>query len=111
MIYDRLIRLGRLTSGSPLTGTLTVTLQRLGGFREVYSARFWSSVQAGSRVDLLLELPRLPSDGLCAEMYAVLPDGHVCRVEQAQETLDENNVPIWLLSLRRMEGRYDLVST
>ena len=59
MIYDTPIEVLRLPDavGSPLQGKLIPVFSAYCAEKEVYHARFWESVQAGSRVDALVELP------------------------------------------------------
>lgn len=107
MIYDKEITICALAVGAPLQGKLTKITTRLCGERSVFANRFWNAVQAGSRIDTLVELPRTPWDDFCAEMYALM-DEHVYRIEQAQQEADENNRPVWILSLTRAEGFFDI---
>lgn len=106
MIYDRPIGIYTLPAGSPLQHTLAPFGSYLCAEREVFHARYWESVQSGSRIDMMAELPF--GRDISATMYAIPADGHVYRVEQAQHGLDANGLPITVLSLMRMEGNYDI---
>lgn len=65
----------------------------------VYHSRYWESVQAGSSVDRLIEIPeRL--DGVDASMYALLFD-KLYSIEQVQYGTDGNALDITQLSLKR----------
>ena len=106
MIYDRILRTYTDPGGTPLHRMLTYAATYYYGPKEVYYGRYWDSVAAGSRIDLLCELPR--ADEITAAMYAVPEDGHVYRIEQAQHGLDGDGLPITTLSLRRMEEYFDI---
>lgn len=108
MRYDRALTVCTLPSGTPLKGSLQPVFSRLCGELNVYNSRFWNAVQAGSRIDKLLQLPRIPGEIVEAEHYCIAGDGHVYRIEQAEEAFDEDLNPVWRLSLRRMEANYDL---
>lgn len=110
MIYDKPIQILKLPDnvGTPIQGKLEPLFTAFCGEKEVYHSRFWESVQAGSRVDCLVELP-LHRKNIEAEMYAKY-EGHVYRIEQVQFPLDENNLPVTILSLRRAEGCYDIAA-
>lgn len=107
MIYDRSILICTKPAGTLIQSALVPAFERFCGFRTVYASRFWNSVQAGSSIDRLAELPRLPGETIEAEMYAVV-DGAVYRINQAQEDEDRHNRPIWRLSLKREERSYDI---
>lgn len=109
MIYDTPITILKLPDGvgTPLQGKLVPSLNVFCGEKEVYHKRFWESVQAGSRVDLLVELP-LHRD-IDAGMFAKYK-GHIYSIEQAQFGKDENLLPITTLSLKRSEVQYDIAT-
>ena len=108
MIYDKRLWLCAppAGAGAPFQGRLVKQSQRLYGDRTVYHRRYWEAVQAGSRVDKLIRLP--DHLDVTATDYAVLTDGHAYRIEQVQHMEDEDGLPVTELSLRRMEGNYDL---
>lgn len=109
MIYDTPITVLKLPDnvGTPLQGTLKEVFTAFCGEKEVYHGRYWESVQAGSRIDCLVELPfHRNSD---AGMFARYK-GHVYSIEQAQFSKDENNLPVTVLSLKRTEGQYDFAA-
>ena len=110
MIYDKPITVCRLPDGVDAitkTKTLTPVFSAYCGELEVYHRRYWESVQAGSRIDRMVRVPF--GEALTATQYAIPEDGHVYRIEQAQHGLDEDGLAVTTLSLRRMEGSYDIL--
>lgn len=109
MIYDTPIIIAKLPDnvGTPLHGKLQRLYGAFCGEKEVYHRRFWESVQAGSRVDLLVELPLHRT--VDAGMFARYKD-HIYSIEQAQFGKDENGLPITTLSLKRSEAQYDIAA-
>ncbi len=107
MIYDTPITVLKLpdNAGIPLQGNLQATFNAFCGEKEVYHRRFWESVQAGSRIDAIVELPLHRQ--VDAGMFARYKD-HVYSIEQAQFGKDENGLPITTLSLKRTEDQYDI---
>lgn len=107
MIYDTLITICRLPDdiGTPLQGKLKAVFTAFCGEKEVYHRRYWESVQAGSRIDLMVELPLRRN--VDAGMFAKYKD-HVYSIEQAQFGQDPNQLPITTLSLKRLEAQYDI---
>lgn len=107
MIYDR----GPLAvferDGAPVENRLRALSRHYYAALEVYHNRFWESVQAGDRVDALVQLPG--GEALRADLYAVPEDGLVYRVAQAQHLEDDNGLPACRLSLHREERNYELV--
>lgn len=108
MIYDKPIQILKLpdTVGTPLQGKLVPVFSAFCGEMTVFHARFWESVQAGSRIDVMVELP-LHRKNVRAEMYAKFED-HIYRIEQAQFQKDENQLPVTVLSMKREGKRYDI---
>ena len=106
MIYDRALKVYKLTDGTPLGGNLTPLSIHLYAPREVYYKRYWESVQAGSQIDTMVEVPG-PTE-IISGQYCVLEDDHVYRIEQAQHGLDADNLPVTVLSLHRMDARYQI---
>lgn len=105
-MYDRPLTIYTLTSGSPLLGKLEQPRQYYCREMEVYHRRYWEAMQAGCQIDKVV---RVPMGGeITATMYAIPQDGHVYRIEQAQHGEDEDGFAVTTLSLRRMEGRYDI---
>lgn len=106
MIYDKQIEILHLPNGigTPLQGKLEYSFTAFCGEKEVYHRRFWESVQAGSRVDYLVELPL--HRNVEAGFYAKYK-GHVYSIEQAQFGADDNDLPITILSLKRAGVQYD----
>lgn len=109
MIYDR----GPLTvyqrDGKPVENRLAPVSCHYYAELEVYHRRFFESVQAGDRVDILLQVPE--GEALRAALFAVPEDGAVYRVVQAQHTEDDDGHPACRLSLHREERNYDIVGT
>ena len=107
MIYDTEITILKLLDnvGTPLQGKLQPVFTAFCGEKEVYHRRFWESVQAGSRVDLLVDLPLHRE--VDAGMFAKYKN-HTYSIEQAQFGKDENGLPITTLSLKRSEAQYDI---
>ena len=107
MIYDKEIQILSLppTIGTPLQGKLQQEFSAYCGELTVYHSRYWEAVQAGSRVDLLVELP-LRRD-VKAEMYAKF-EGHIYRIEQVQFGHDKDRLAVTWLSLQRSEVAYDI---
>ena len=106
MIYDHILTVYTETAGTPLQHTLTQVGQHYYAPAEVYHARYWESVQAGSRIDMMVQLPF--GGEITATQYVILEDNHVYRVEQAQHGKDSDGREMTTLSLRRMEGNYDV---
>ena len=106
MIYDAEIRILKLPDdvGTPLQGTLQPVFTAFCGEKEVYHRRYWESVQAGSRIDILVELPLHRE--IDAGMFASYKK-HTYSIEQVQFGKDENLLPITTLSLKRAEVQYD----
>lgn len=106
MIYDRVLAIYDEPAGTPLQRKLVEVSRHYYSPAEVYHSRFWESVQAGSRVDLMANVP--DGGAIRADQYAIPEDGHVYRVVQAQHGLDEDGLPVTRLSLRREETAYDV---
>lgn len=106
MSYDHQLTIYALT-GSSRSGTLTPTGTHLYAEREVYHARYWESVQAGTSVDRMVTVPG-HIDVTCTQ-YAIPEDGHAYKILQAQFTEDEDRLPATAISLHRAEGNYDVL--
>ena len=108
MIYDRLLTVCDPPEGwgAPFHGRLYPLSDHMYAELTVFHRRYWEAAQAGSRVDRMVQVPF--GEDILATSYAVLPDGHLYRIEEAQHTTDEDGLPVTNLSLRRMEARYDL---
>ena len=107
MIYDKPITILALpdTVGIPLQGTLIHKFTAFCGELTVYHSRFWESVQAGSRIDTMVELPLRRN--VDAGMFAKYGE-HIYSIEQAQFSKDSDGHPITVLSLKRSEEQYDI---
>lgn len=107
MIYDTPITILKLPPGvgTPIQGKLQSTFVAFCGEKEVYHKRFWESVQAGSRIDLLVEIPlrRNVEAGMFAHYQR-----HFYSIEQVQFGKDDSGLPITTLSLKRSEAQYDI---
>ena len=88
MIYDRGPVAIYTRVGPPVRNRLQLHSQHYYAELAVYHRRFWESVQAGDRIDRLLQIPF--GDDIAAEMYAVPEDGHVYRIAQAQPGEDDH---------------------
>lgn len=110
MIYDKPIQILKLpdTVGTPLQGQLLPVFTAFCGEMTVFHSRFWESVQAGSRIDVMVELP-LHRKNVEPEMYARY-EGHIYRIEQAQFQKDDNQLPVTVLSMKREGKRYDIAA-
>ena len=107
MIYDRPLTVFKLdTASPPTTRRLTDPAAYLCAYRTVYHRTYFQAVQAGESIDRMVQL-RAPDPPPDATMYAVLEDGHVYRIREAQLTEDEDGLPAVVLSLHREEARYD----
>lgn len=107
MIYDRTIIIAKLPDsvGTIVQGDLELVFTAFCAEKEVFHKRFWEAVQAGSRIDELVELPLFRK--VDAGMYAQYKD-HTYSVEQAQFGKDSDGLPITTLSLKKLEGQYDI---
>ena len=110
MIYDRSLWICNPPAGvgAPFQGRLVRRQQYMYAELTVYHRRYWESVQAGTRVDRMVQVPFGRS--ILATEYALLGDGHMYRIEEAQQTTDEDGLPVCNLALRRLEANYDLCS-
>ena len=109
MIYDRAVDVFKLdTASSPNKRRLVLHSSHYCGPLTVYHRTHFEALQAGESVDRMVRIPG-PAELPEATMYAILEDGHVYRVTQAQPTTDEDGQPVVNLSLHREEAqRYDL---
>ena len=110
MIYDIPIRILKLpdTVGTPIQGKLEPVFTAFCGEMTVFHSRFWEAVQAGSRIDAMVELP-LHRKNADAGMFAEY-EGHIWSIEQVQYQKDENQLPVTVLSLKRSEEQYDIAA-
>ena len=109
MVYDKQITILVLPSnvGTPFQGKLQPTFHAYCRQMQVFHQRYWESVQAGSRIDAMVELP-LHRD-VTAGMFAMYQE-HVHSVEQAQFGQDPDGLPVTILSLKRTEDNYDIAA-
>lgn len=107
MIYDTEIVIAKLPDGvgTPVQGKLQPMFIAFCGEKEVYHRRYWEAVQAGSRIDVMVELPMLRKAD--AGMYAKYKD-QIYSIGQAQFGKDPDGLPITTLSLKRLEVPYDI---
>lgn len=109
MIYDRPLTVCKLPAGTPLQSRLLPGEVCFYAPREVFHKRFWEAVQAGAQIDRMVEMP-LHRDVEAGD-YALLENGVVYRVEQAQFSADaETGLPITVLSLSRTDGRFQIAA-
>ena len=108
MIYCKPIRILKLPDdvGTPIQGKLEPVFCAYCAEMTVFHSRFWEAVQAGSRIDVMVEMP-LHRKNADAGMFAEY-DGHIYSVEQAQRQSDENGLPVTVLSMKRTETQYDI---
>lgn len=107
MIYDRALSILRLTTGTPIGGTLEPVSIHLYAPREVYYRRYWESIIAGTQIDTMVELPGHPD--IISGMFAQLEDEHLYRIEQSQQGSDADGLPVTILSLRRAsDNNFDI---
>lgn len=105
MIYDRVLSICKLDDeGSALRRRLVWVRDYAYGEKKVYGSSFFAAMQAGERIDRMVELWRAD---IHADQYAVLADGDVYRVVQAQNSLNADGLEITTLTLRREESEYD----
>ena len=106
MIYDTPITVMKLPDnvGAIIQAEPVSVFDAYCGELTVYHTRFWESVQAGSRIEAMVELP-LHRD-VRAGMYAKFK-GHLYVVSHAQFDKDELQLPVTVLSLSNPENAYD----
>lgn len=106
MIYDKPIQILKLpnTVGTPMQGKLQPVFSAFCGEMTVFHGRFWESVQAGTRIDVMVELP-LHRKNVRAEMFAKY-EGQIYRIEQAQFQKDNDGLPVTVLSMKTEGQRY-----
>lgn len=105
-MYDRKLTLYALDSGTPLQSELTPISEHLYTEIEVYAKRYWDSIQAGTSVDMLVDV--LLHLVLDTSTYCIPDDGKVYRVIQVQHRLDGDELPITRLSLHRETMHYEI---
>lgn len=108
MIKPYLVRICVPPEGwaAPFSGRLTVQKKHFYGPLTVYHSRYWESVQAGARIAKMIQINL--HYGQYADAYALLPDGALYRIAEAQETTDEHGLPVTNLSLERWDRSYEL---
>ena len=108
MIYDKPIQILKIPddAGTPIQGKLQPVFDAYCAEMTVFHNRFWESVQAGSRIDVMVEMP-LRRKNADAGMFAEY-DGHIYSIEQCQYQNDENGLPVTVLSMKRTETQYDV---
>lgn len=106
MIYDRVIEIATLGDGDgPLDRRLTVVGRHYCAELSVYRSTYLEWAQTGETVERMVQLPRFGE--IDATMYA-LAGGHVFRILRAQPTRDEDGNGVYILTLKREEGRFDI---
>lgn len=110
MIYDKPIQILKLPDnvGTPIQGKLQPVFTAFCGEMTVYHNRFWEAIQAGSRIDIMVELP-LHRKNADAGMFARY-ENHIYSIEQTQYQKDESQHPVTVLSLKRSEEQYDIAA-
>ena len=107
MIYDKPIQILKLPDnvGTILYGKLEQVFSAYCGQKEVYHRRYWESIQAGSRIDVMVELPLHRE--VDAGMYAKYKD-HIYSIEHAQFGEDDDGLPVTILSMKKAGNQYDV---
>ena len=106
MIYDRVLTIYELYGESSALRRRLVRGQDYAyGEKAVYGSRFYEAMQTGARLDRMVELWRAD---IHADQYAVLDDGDVYRVVQAQHGTNRDGLAITTQTLRREESEYDI---
>ena len=110
MIYDKPIQILKLPDnvGTPIQGKLQPVFSAFCGEMTVFHNRFWEAVQAGSRIDAMVELP-LHRKKAGAGMFARY-EGHIYSLEQVQFQKDSNQLPVTVMSMKRSEEQYDIAA-
>lgn len=110
MIYDKPISVLKLPDdvGTPLQGKLKKVFDAWCGEMTVFHGRYWEAVQAGSRIDVMVEIPLHRKDA-DAGFFAKY-EGHVYSIEQVQYQTDSNGLPVTVLSMKRPEVHYDIAA-
>lgn len=110
MTYEKPIQFLRLPDGvgTPVQGKLKPMFKAYCRELTVFHSRFWEAVQAGSRIDLMVEIP-LHRKAVDAGMFAKY-DGHIYSIEQVQFQKDSFHLPVTVLSLKRSEEQYDIAA-
>ena len=110
MIYGKPVSILKLPDdvGIPLQGKLDPVFDAWCGEMTVFHNRFWEAVQAGSRIDVMVEIPlhRRDVDAGCFAKY----EGHVYSIEQVQYQTDKDGLPVTVLSMKRAEVQYDIAA-
>ena len=107
MIYDRGPATVYQQSGDPVDDQIAEYGSCYYAELQVYHSRFWESVQAGDRIDRMIQIPF--GDDITADMFVKPEDGHIYRINQAQPGDDDNGLPSCILSLHREEANYDII--
>jgi len=107
MIYDIPVDIYALPSGSgvPTSANLVLRSKHYCAELTVYASRYWQSVQAGSSVDRMVQIPERLSE-VTAAMYARF-DGAAYAINQVQYSTDSDGLDITVLSLNRYHGNLD----
>lgn len=101
MIYDKPIDIFALPADEavPSASNLSLVSRHWCAELTVYHSRFWESVQAGSSVDRLVEIPGYLGD-VDASMFALLFN-KMYSIEQVQRGADADGLDVTQLSLKR----------
>lgn len=98
MIYNRKLQIYTVLPGkAPTEENLRPVRSHMYGEKTIYAKRIYDAVQAGYRLDKLLEIPGW-YDYKSLE-YVKPGDGGLYRLAQAERRQDENNLPCMWLSL------------
>ena len=107
MIYDKPLDIFALPENIavPTAANLRLVSQHWCAEKTVYQNRYWQSVQAGSSVDRMVEVPQYLGD-VDAAMFAMF-GGKMYSIEQVQYAQDANGLDVTVLSLKRYLGNLD----
>ena len=110
MIYGKPVSILKLPDdvGIPLQGKLDPVFDAWCGEMTVFHNRFWEAVQAGSRIDVMVEIPLHRRDVDAG--YFAKYKGHVYSIEQVQYQTDKDGLPVTVLSMKRAEVQYDIAA-
>lgn len=98
MIYDRLLTVAAVPPGvRPTAETLTTIRTHYFASKTISAKRFYESIQAGQRLDCLLEIPGWW--GYSGLEY-VCVGSNIYTLEQAEERTDTDGLPVTWFSLR-----------
>ncbi len=107
MIYDKPLDIFALPEGEavPTPEKLYIFSRHWCAEKTVYRSSYWQSVQAGSSIDRMVEVPQYLGD-VDATMFALF-EGKMYAIKQVQYAEDANGLDVTDLSLERYLGNLD----